>query len=220
MAKNCCICETKIGAFDKPTQMFQGDDSLILCQTCVDNLRNARKSDTDLKSQSAVMYRNRAVNYFADFLSRPNLDDRVAAELQSLPEVIDWKQQAEEAEAVKAENERRYREERDSVLSTTAYSFDGYAITAYHGIVSTDNIIGTGLASELKASVSDLMGESSKALKEKLASAKGLAYQDLLKEAILAGGNAIIGVSYDVYVIGSMLGVSVTGTSVSIRKTA
>lgn len=216
MAKNCCICEAKIGTFDKPAQMFQGDSRFLLCQTCEDNLRSARKSDIDLKSQSSVMYRNRAVNYFTDFLSRPNVDDRVAAELRSLPEVIDWKQQIEEAEAAKAENERRYREEKDSVLSTTGYSFDGYVITAYHGIVSTDNIIGTGIASEFKASVSDLMGESSKALKEKLASAKELAYQDLLKEAILAGGNAIIGISYDVYVFGSMLGVSVTGTSVSV----
>lgn len=220
MAKNCCICETKIGTFDKPKPLIEENDELVLCDSCNDKMRNAKATDIAPENKNAIAYHNRAVDYFAEKLASGGLGQEVVAILEQLPDIADKRAQAESKKAQAAENERRYREEKDSVIATTGYEIAGHSITAYHGVVSTDNIIGTGIASELRASVNDFMGESSTALKDKLNTAKTQAYSQILKQAILAGGNAIIGISYDVYVIGSMLGVSVTGTSVTIAPDA
>lgn len=218
MAKNCCVCEAKLGAFDKSASLIAGNDAFLLCSSCEEKLRDAKKTDIDPSNESLMAYHRRAIDHFADRMATGELDVAVVAALESLPGIVEKKSQAENAKAQAEENERRYREERDSVLVTTGFSFDGYTIVDYHGVVSTDNIIGTGIISEFKAGVSDILGESSNAFKDKLRSAKTLAYRDLVKEAILAGGNAVIGVSYNVYVVGSMLGVSVTGTSVTVTK--
>lgn len=218
MAKNCCICNAKIGTFDKPKSLIEGNDEFVLCASCNDKMRDAKATDIAPENRNAIAYHNRAIDYFAEHLASGNLDAQVVSVLEGLPDIADKKAQAESQKAQTEENERRYREERDSVIATTGYEVAGHDIVAYHGVVSTDNIIGTGIASELRASVNDIMGESSTALKDKLSAAKSQAYSQLLKQSILAGGNAIIGVSYNVYVVGSMLGVSVTGTSVTIEK--
>lgn len=220
MAKTCCVCDSKIGAFDKPKQLIDGNDEYVLCNECGEKMNDARATNIAPDNKTALSYHNRAIDHFANYLANAELEDIVVAALMELPDIAERQRAHAEASATKAENERRYREEKDSVIATTGYEVAGYEIVAYHGVVSTDNIIGTGFASELKASVSDIMGESSNALKEKLHSAKTMAYNQLLKDAVYAGGNAIIGVSYNVYVVGSMLGVSVTGTSVTIAKNA
>lgn len=217
MAKTCCVCNEKIGAFDKPKSLFEGSDTYVLCLGCSEKMRDAWATNINPANQAALAYHKRAIDYFASYLANATLDPVVASALMRLPGIAERQRAHAEVNAIKAENERRYREEKDSVIATTGYEVAGYEIVAYHGVVSTDNIIGTGFASELKASVSDIMGESSDALRDKLHSAKAMAYNQLLKESIYAGGNAIIGVSYNVYVVGSMLGVSVTGTSVTVE---
>lgn len=220
MAKNCCICNMKIGAFDKPKPLIEGNDELVLCDSCDGKVRDARATGITPENKNALAYHNRALDYLNERMASGDLEQDVVEILEQLPEMAARMSQAELEKAQAAENERRYREERGQVIATTGYEIAGYEIQDYHGVVSTDNIIGTGIASELKASVSDLLGESSNALRDKLRAAKSSAYSAFLKEAILAGGNAIIGVSYNVYVVGSMLGVSVTGTSVTVVPTA
>lgn len=216
MAKNCCICDAKIGAFDKPKALTPETPDLVLCTECGEKLSLAQKTDIDPENKNVLAHQEKATDDLVNRLVSGQLDPNVAMVLDVIPALAKKKEQAAAQRAVSEEAERRYREERDETIVTTGYAIEGRSITAYHGVISTDSIIGTGIASELKASVSDLLGETSEAFKKKLESAKSEAYSELLKKAILAGGNAIIGVSYDVYVVGSMLGVSVTGTSVTI----
>ena len=102
---------------------------------------------------------------------------------------------------------------------TTGYSFDNYKITTYHGIISGDSVIGTGLLSEMSAAISDLFGSNSNAFANKMIEAKNAAKRRLVEQSVLAGGNAIIGIDFDyITFAGNMLGVSANGTSVTIEK--
>lgn len=217
MAKSCCVCNEKIGAFDRPKELIEGNDAYVLCARCGEKLPVAKEADIDPSRTNALAYHDKALDYFAAHLSDPGIDPVVADALMALPGIADRQREHAEQSAMQAEVNRRYREERDSVIATTGYEVSGHRISKYHGVVTADAIIGTGMVSEFKASVSDLVGETSNALGDKMASAKSQAYDQMLKDAIYAGGNAVIGVSYDVYVVGSMLGVSVTGTSVTIE---
>ncbi len=217
MATVCCICESKIGAFDKPRQLVEGASDLPVCLGCSERLMRAEDSDISPENQMLAKQHRDAVSFLAGQLASKPLDPRVAAALEALPGVADARRQAQGEAERKEENERRYREERDSVMVTTGYSFDGYRVTGYHEVVSADAIVGTGPIAETAAALTDLVGERSNALGGKVASAKAHAYADMLKAAILAGGNAVLGVSYDVYVVGTQLGASVTGTSVTVE---
>lgn len=218
MAKNCCVCDERIGAFDKPKQLIEGDGERLLCVKCGDMIGDARASGIDPANRNAVAYHNRAVDYFARCMAARELDPAVMANLASIPDISEKWEQAASKKAEAQENERRYREEKGSVLATTGFDFQGHRVTAYHKVVSADAIIGTGPLAETAAAVADLVGEKSGALGRKVAQAKEQAYEDMLKQAILAGGNAVLGVSYGVYVAGSMLGASATGTSVTIAE--
>lgn len=138
-----------------------------------------------------------------------------------------------EKEAIKAENQKetefqtqRMKEIEEKFLEykkhfkvTTGYNFDGYKVMKYIGILSGEVVLGTGFISEYAASFSDLFGTRSNAFADKMMSAKQGALQKLMKNALLAGANAIIGVDFDyVTFSNNILGVSANGTAVVIQK--
>lgn len=219
MARACCVCDSKIGSFEKPRQLVEGREDMPLCAECGKRLADARSSNISPENRMALKYHNDALEYYAGkMVENKEMDSAVIEALESFPGLSEYRQNVESERAISAENERRYREERDSVLVTTGFSFEGYRITEYHKVVSADAIIGTGIIAETAAALTDLVGEKSNTLGRKVASAKQSAYSNMLKEAILAGGNAVLGVDYTVYVVGSMLGASASGTSVTIEK--
>jgi uncharacterized protein YbjQ (UPF0145 family) len=104
-------------------------------------------------------------------------------------------------------------------MLTTGYSFEGYSILNYIGIVSGESVIGTGLFSSIEAGISDFFGIESYDYSEKIKKIKNIALNDMIKQSAKCGGNAIIGISYSyIHFSGDMIGVSVNGTSVFISK--
>ena len=104
---------------------------------------------------------------------------------------------------------------------TTGYSFQGYNITDYIGLVSGEIVVGTGFLSDLKAGISDLLGTQSMTYSNKLKEAKKVALYDMITDSIKNGGNAIIGISYSYITFsGNMIGIAVNGTAVKIEKTS
>lgn len=104
-------------------------------------------------------------------------------------------------------------------LSTTSNAFYGYAIDSYLGIKSGEAVLGTGFMSELSAAVNDFAGTTSGTMTNKIVKAKELAINALIDNCIIAGANAVVGVSVDITVLsGNLIAVSATGTAVSIRK--
>lgn len=120
---------------------------------------------------------------------------------------------------IKAEALLAVRQQKEAHMLTTGFSFEGYRITGYLGIVTGETIMGTGCFADLGASVSDLFGTEASGYSEKLRITKQAVLDLMIKDSIDRGGNAVIGISYGFMTFsGNMMGVSVTGTSVKVEK--
>jgi len=105
------------------------------------------------------------------------------------------------------------------MLITTTNSVEGKKIEAYYGIVIGEAIMGANLFKDLFASVRDIVGGRSGAYEEELTKARRVAFDEIQREAMMLGANAIVGVDLDYEVVGqkgSMLMVSISGTAVKI----
>lgn len=141
---------------------------------------------------------------------------RAAAELVAQQQ----KQQQKKELARKSQEEQRmYAERFKTHMLTTGFSFEGYRITQYLGIVTGETVMGTGYFSDIGASISDLFGAEASEYTEKLRAAKQAVLKIMIKNSTDLGGNAIIGISYELMTFsGNMMGVSVTGTAVKAEK--
>lgn len=104
------------------------------------------------------------------------------------------------------------------MITTTTNSIEGRRITAYHGIVVGEAIMGSNFVRDWFASVTDVIGGRSGAYEAKLADAREVAIHEMEERARRAGGNAVVGVDLDYEVVGdSMLMVSASGTAVTVE---
>lgn len=104
------------------------------------------------------------------------------------------------------------------MIVTTTNTIEGRRITAYHGIVVGEAIMGANIVRDLFAQVTDIVGGRSGAYEQKLQDARETALRELEERARAAGGNAVVGVDLDYEVVGqSMLMVSAAGTAVTVE---
>ena len=103
------------------------------------------------------------------------------------------------------------------VILTTTNTVEGHRVTAYHGIVVGEAIMGANVVRDFFASITDVVGGRSGAYEGKLQHAREIALSELEERARAAGANAVIGIDLDYEVVGeSMLMVSASGTAVTI----
>ena len=105
------------------------------------------------------------------------------------------------------------------MLLTTTNIVEGMKITAYHGIVSGETIIGANVIRDFFASVRDFIGGRSGAYEEVLREAKDTALREMEANAAQLGANAVIGIDLDYETVGSngsMLMVTCSGTAVTL----
>lgn len=105
------------------------------------------------------------------------------------------------------------------MLLTTTNIVEGMKITAYHGIVSGETIIGANVIRDFFASVRDFIGGRSGAYEEVLREAKDTALREMEANAARLGANAVIGIDLDYETVGSngsMLMVTCSGTAVTL----
>ena len=104
------------------------------------------------------------------------------------------------------------------MILTTTNTIEGRRITAYHGIVVGEAIMGANIVRDFFASVTDVIGGRSGAYEGKLKDARDEAMAEIEDRAAQIGANAVVGVDLDYEVVGdSMLMVSVSGTAVTIE---
>ena len=106
------------------------------------------------------------------------------------------------------------------MISTTTPTFEGHRITAYHGIVVGEAILGTNVFRDLFAGVRDIIGGRSGAYEKSLQEARGITIREMEERAAAMGGNAVVGVDLDYEVVGEkggMLMVSASGTAVTVE---
>jgi uncharacterized protein YbjQ (UPF0145 family) len=102
------------------------------------------------------------------------------------------------------------------MIVTTTPSVDGRRITAYHGIVVGEAILGANVFRDLFAGITDIIGGRSGAYEEELGKARTVALQEMQDRARDMGATAVVGVDLDYEVINNMLMVSASGTAVTL----
>lgn len=104
------------------------------------------------------------------------------------------------------------------MIVTTTPGIEGRPITAYHGVVTGETIIGANIFRDIFAGIRDIVGGRSGAYENALASARETALSEMQDRARQLGGNAVVGVDLDYEVINNMLMVSASGTSVTVEQ--
>jgi uncharacterized protein YbjQ (UPF0145 family) len=105
------------------------------------------------------------------------------------------------------------------MIVTTTNGVEGKTITAYHGIVTGQTIMGANIFRDFFASIRDVVGGRSGSYEKVLRDAGDEALKELQNEARALGANAVIGVDLDYGALGrggSMLMVSASGTAVTV----
>lgn len=112
----------------------------------------------------------------------------------------------------------------NNVQLFTTPIIDGMPIEKYFGIVTANQVAGTGFFTDLTASFSDLFGGNSGAYRESMNGLCKDVTERLKEKAAELGANAIIGVNIDYDSISaksmSMFMVSIQGTAVRIANSA
>jgi uncharacterized protein YbjQ (UPF0145 family) len=103
------------------------------------------------------------------------------------------------------------------MIVTTTPSVEGQRITAYHGIVVGEAILGANIFRDLFAGVRDIVGGRSAAYEEELGRARMTALSEMEERAAALGATAVVGVDLDYEVINNMLMVSASGTAVTVE---
>jgi len=102
------------------------------------------------------------------------------------------------------------------MIVTTTQSVEGRRITAYHGIVTGEAILGANIFRDLFAGIRDIVGGRSAAYEQELGRARQVALAEMEAEAAARGAHAVVGVDLDYEVINNMLMVSASGTAVAL----
>jgi uncharacterized protein YbjQ (UPF0145 family) len=102
---------------------------------------------------------------------------------------------------------------------TTTPGIDGKRISAYHGVVTGEAILGANIFKDLFAGIRDIVGGRSAAYEGELRKARQLALEEMRQAAQDLGANAVVGTDIDYETVsgGSMLMVSVSGTAVTLE---
>jgi uncharacterized protein YbjQ (UPF0145 family) len=106
------------------------------------------------------------------------------------------------------------------MLVTTTNTIEGKRITAYHGLVSGEAILGANIFRDMFAGLRDIVGGRSGAYETELRRAKQIAVDEMCQQAAEMGANAVIGVDLDYETVGSngsMLMVTAAGTAVRLE---
>jgi uncharacterized protein YbjQ (UPF0145 family) len=108
------------------------------------------------------------------------------------------------------------------MLVVTTPTLEGRRINRYLGLVSGEAILGANIFRDLFAGITDIVGGRSAAYEKELRKAKQIALEEMEEEAVMLGGNAVVGVDLDYETIsmgsgGGMLMVSASGTAVLVE---
>ena len=105
------------------------------------------------------------------------------------------------------------------MLLPTTPTIEGRGITASHGVVTGEAIIGANFLKDMFAAIRDIVGGRAGAYEKTLRSARETAFAELSEAAQALGANAVVGIDIDYEVLGEtngMLMVAVSGTAVTV----
>ena len=129
--------------------------------------------------------------------------------------------QAERIETVKEKIAKKANAETawKKVIINAGFNFEGYKIVEYKDFISYETAIGMGLFKNIASSFSNITGNESESLRNKLQEAREVVIEGIRRKAHKEGCNAIIGIDVDYSMFyNTMIAVVVSGTGVVIEK--
>lgn len=218
---NCFLCGEKIGMFDGCSYI----EKMPTCSSCdamirenVNNVLATCHSKEDI-IQTKELILEKLKNEFSE--DKMMILDKYVINMSKLYyNTIKNKEESKQNNSNSYNVDSIYQEKVNSHMLTTGYEFHGYEIKEYLGLVSGDCVIGTGIMADLFSGLSDLTGSQSKTFSNKMKEIKQAALNEMIEDSIKLGGNAVIGIQYDHITFSgkNMIGISVNGTSVKIKK--
>lgn len=220
MADKCNVCGDRFGKFKASRTLSFKSNSLELCAQCQEKGLKALEEVSDPSNAMAVHARNAARGYFAEAVEKGSCEPSALIAIEALAGITEEdKREARERAAKEAEARELFFEKRDSIIVTTAATIPTHKVTAYHGVLNATVTAGTSMLTELAADFNDAMGAGSKGIEQKTDITCKSALERLVKKAVFSGGNAVTGVTFNVFVFGdNMIGVTASGTSVTIEE--
>lgn len=220
MADKCNVCGDKFGKFKASRTLSFGSHSLELCAQCHEKGLKALEEVSDSGNAMAVHARNVARGYFAEAAEKGTCEPSALVAVETLAGITEEdKREARERAAKEDAARELFFEKRDSIIVSTAASLPTHKVTAYHGVLNATVTAGTSMFDELTADFNDAMGAGSKIIEQKTDITCKTALERLVKKAVFSGGNAIIGVAFNVFIFGdNMIGVTASGTSVTVEE--
>jgi len=107
----------------------------------------------------------------------------------------------------------------DHRLVTTGLTFDGYKITAYHGVVRGITVRSRSVLGNLGASIQTIFGGNITIFTELCEKARGEAFEIMMQHAEQIGANAIVSFRYDANeVMDGVTEVLCYGTAVRVAR--
>lgn len=108
------------------------------------------------------------------------------------------------------------------IILTTAFSVSNRVIVSELEIISAECVYGMHIFKDFFAGVRDIFGGRSKAMQNTLRDARRTAIAELRREALMVGGDAVIGVSLDYHEVSSggkngMIMLVASGTAVKLK---
>ncbi len=105
------------------------------------------------------------------------------------------------------------------MLILTTQTIEGKKITAYHGMVTGDSLLGANMYKDMFSGVRDVVGGRTAKYEEELKNARKLALESMKEKAAQKGANAIIGTRVTYHNLGGTMGntimVTIFGTAVT-----
>lgn len=218
---NCFWCGKKIGMFDGCSYI----EKMPTCSSCENRIREAvnnvlatcHSKDDIIEAKKHILKKLKS-EFSEDKIMV--LDKYVTNMSKLYYDTIKNKEESKQNNLNSYNVNSFYQEKFESHLLTTSFEFEGYQIIKYNGLVNGDCVIGTGLIADLFSDFSDLTGSKSQTFSNKMKEIKQIAIDEMVKNSVSLGGNAIIGIQYNYITFSgkNMIGISINGTSVTIKK--
>lgn len=200
------------------------DSSEAVCSSCVKLLEQEidpkiQATDSD---EELVYIKSQLIEQYGR-LNGPScqayLERYIASQEPVIKKIRKKREEENEKKSLEERNSQITEEDINNYMSTSGFNFEGYVIKKYCRIVNGYVVLETGFLSEFAASFNDMFEEESNAFANKMQIAQEAAMKKMIRQSILSGGNAVIGVNFSYVKFSSnMIGVAANGTSVMIEQ--
>ena len=212
----CAVCQKRISMLDSSTTISYLGESVEVCESCGEKISLALSSPEENEHPLRKRMRDEAI----EFLKNKQNSSTVSPFMKRfLQEKIGKNQEEKRGDSQqRVEALEKFKESGASMPATTGLGFEGFNIVGYLGVYSCDYSENYSAPSNIVAEVASMPEKGIDGYPRTAERAKRGAYLRLLQEAAIAGANAVIGVSFETYVVANtIVCASATGTAVMIE---